>query len=343
MQTRFLYSLAKEQKMQKLYTEIEAIISKIDFNAIWKGFKPCNFVLYDKNSVFFKDKKTPWDNRFMGNTAIEINGEQTAIWGVSNPDNEDAELLAMGIVHEMFHAFQNQQGENRRIDEFAMFTYPRDTDNYHMKMAEIHYLIKAFGENSDVDFEQFAVLRRARKHIIGDALRQELLAETFEGMAEYAGMMALRQISHKKFMEQLENQLIYVRNPENLFNTRRISYYVGSILCMTLKALGMNFHHNLSESRPLFDLIKWKPTVIDESLEKFQKDMQKRFEDFKLTHVKKIEKSALITGFDPMNMERLDDEILCKNFVVLDDEFIQGPVLLIMEKDSLRRVKGYIK
>jgi len=329
--------------MRKLYTEVENIIKKLDFNAIWKGFKPCNFVLYNENTVFFKNKQIPWDDRFMGNTAREIDGTQTAMWSVPSPNNEDPELLAMGIVHEMFHAFQNQQGESRRIDEFVMFTYPRDVDNYHLKLAETHYLIKAFGENSEVDFEQFAILRRARKAIIGDALQQELLAETFEGMAEYAGMMALRQISHKKFMEQLEKQLMYVRNPDNLFDMRRVSYYIGSILCMTLKALGRDFYHELSETKPLFDLINWKPTIIDESFEKYQQDLQKKFDDFRKNHSNMVKKDGLITGFDPMNMVRLGDEFLCKNFVMIDDEFVQGPVLLLMEEGTLRQVKGYLK
>ena len=329
--------------MRKLYAEVENIVKKIDFNAIWKGFAPCDFVLYDNNFVFFKDKDIPWDNRFVGNTAKEIDGIQTAIWGVTNTDAEDAELLAMGIVHEMFHVFQNRQGESRRINEFIMFTYPHDVDNYHLKMAEIHYLIKAFGENSEVDFEQFAVLRRARQAIIGDALQQELLAETFEGMAEYAGMMALRQISNQKFMEQLENQLVYIRNPNNIFDVRRISYYMGSILCMTLKSLGRDFYHSLSETKSLFELINRKLTVVDESLDKFQKDLQSRFEEFRKNHSDRVKRNALITGFDPMNMERFGDEFLCKNFVVLDGEFIKGPVLLVMEEGSLQKVKAYLK
>jgi len=225
-------------KMQKLYTEVENILKKVDFDAIWKGFAPCEFILND----------------------------------VAKPNEEDVELLAMRVVHEMFHTFQTKQGESRKINDLAMSAYPHDIDNYHLKIAENHYLIKAFGENSEVDFEQFAVLRRARKRIIGDAINQELLVETFEGMAEYAGMMALRQISHQKFMGQLEKQLVYARNPENLCSMWRLSRHVGSILCMTLKALGMDFYHKLSEPRPLFDLIKWKPTIIDECFGKIQYD-----------------------------------------------------------------------
>ena len=225
--------------MQKPYTEIENILKKVDFDAIWKGFTPCDFAL------------TSW------------------------PSEKNVELLTMKVIREMFHVFQTQQGESRKADEAAISAYPHDLDNYHLKAAEIHYLIKAFGENSEVDFEQFAVLRRARKRIIGDAFKQELLIETFEGMAEYAGMMALRQISHQKFMLQLEKQLIYLRNPENLFNVQRVSCFVGSILCMTLKALGIDFYHNLSESQPLFDLVKWKPTVIDISSEKFHQKLRR--------------------------------------------------------------------
>ena len=328
--------------MRELYTSVVNELEKVDFDAIWKGFTPCDFALYDNKTVYLKDGEIPWDERFMGNTAINIDGVSLAIWTVENPDSEDIEILAMCIVHEMFHAFQTQQGESRHVNEFAMFTYPHDLDNYQLKMAENHYLAKALEENCMINFQQFAVMRQARKRIIGDAIIQEFNAETFEGMAEYAGVMALKQISQEKFVEDAQYQIKNIRNPDNLFNMRRMSYFTGCLLCMTLKQFGIDFHHNLSETRPLFDLIQWEQNSIETSLHKFQQDLQSRFDNFRKSHNTKTGCNAQITGFDPMNMKRLDDEFLCDNFVVLEGEFIKGPVLLIMEKDSLQQVKAYI-
>jgi len=192
------------------------------------------------------------------------------------------------------------------------------------------------------NLEKLEVIRQARKRIIVNAINQELAAETFEGMAEYAGLMALRQISQEKFAAEVEKQLLFICNPENLFDTRRVSYFVGSIICMTLKSLGIDFHHELSETRPLFDLIQLNPSAVEISLNEFQQSLSNRFDSFRKQHSKKVEVDALITGFDPMNMVRLGDEFLCKHFVVLDGEFIQGPVLLEMEEGSLRRVRAYI-
>jgi len=329
--------------MQELYNQVETILQKIDFNAIWQGFTPCDFALYNDETVYFRNAQTPWDERFIGNTAIDINGTLTAIWHVSNPSAEDPELLAMGVIHEMFHAFQKQQGETRWPNEFEGFVYPQDLDNYQLKMAENFMLAKAFEENSRDRFEEFAVLRRARRRLVGDAITYELNAETFEGMAEYAGLMALKQISHEKFVRQVVEHLEYIRNAENLFNMRRLSYSVGCIMCLTLKSLGIGFHHQLAETRPLFELIQWQQNSIGIGFQKFQQNLHNRFENFRKIHTAEIKKSALITGFDPMNMVRLGDEFLCENFIMLDGEFIKGPVLLVMEKDSVRQVKGYVR
>jgi len=329
--------------MQELHNQVETILQKIDFNAIWQGFTPCDFALYNDETVYFRNNETPWDERFMGNTAKEINGTLTAIWHVQNPTDEDPELLAMGIVHEMFHAFQAKQGETRWVNEFAMFAYPHDLDNYQLKMAENFTLAKAFEENSRDRFEEFAVLRRARRRLIGEAITEELNAETIEGMAEYAGLMALKQISHEKFVREAVMHLEHIRNSENLFNMRRLSYSVGCLMCLTLKSLGVDFHHELSEVRPLFDLIQWQQNSIETNFSKFQQNLKTRFQNFRTQHTAEIKKSALITGFDPMNMVRLGDEFLCESFIVLDGEFIKGPVLLVMEEGSWRQVRSYIK
>jgi len=57
----------------------------------------------------------------------------------------------------------------------------------------------------------------------------------------------------------------------------------------------------------------------------------------------------VICGYDPMNMIKMNDKILCSHFIMLkskDDDntvFFQGPVMLNLEKGSANRVLSYIR
>ena len=331
--------------MRDLYLHVSEVLEKVDFDGIWKGFTPYDFALYDHETVYFKDRQIPWDDRFLGNTAREIDGVLTALWHVDDPASTDIDLLASGLVHEMFHAFQTQQGESRNIDEFALFAYPHDLDNCQLKMAENHYLFKAFAENSLTDFEQFVVLRCARRRIIGDAMEQELNAETVEGMAEYVGLMALNQLSRHKFISEIENHMTRMRSPENMLEVRGAAYSTGAMLCCAMASLNIDFYHQLTESRTLFEIAQslLHENAIAKCFNEAKEALQRKFDDFWRDNREKVVRNAAITGFDPMNMVRLGDQFLCYRFVMLDGEYIEGPVLLQMEEGALRQVTAYFK
>ena len=329
--------------MNELYTQVETILNKVDFDAIWKGFSPYDFAVFDKTSVYLKDRQIPWDERFLGSTAIEFEGSPLAIWMLPDEADIDAERIAAGIVHEMFHNFQYTQGESRGCDEFLILSYPHDLDNCRLKMAENHYLAKAFMENSHTDFSQFIALRNTRCRIIGDIIKQEMLVETFEGMAEFAGLMALRQINRNKFMEDIESHLVYLRNPDNLFNVRRMAYSVGCLMCFAMKTLDIDFYHPLSDERTLFELIPHEVNAVETSFYKQKQKLQDEFDDFVKNHSEKVEINAKITGFDPMNMLMLNNRFLCKRFVMLDRQYFDGPIMLEMKEDSRNEVMAYIR
>ncbi|MCL2376608.1 MAG: hypothetical protein FWC76_04345 [Defluviitaleaceae bacterium] len=172
-------------------------------------------------------------------------------------DADDADLLAAHLVREMFRDFLCQQ------DEHNFEAYPRDLDNYRLKMAENHYLVKACMEQSMMDLQQFVVLREARRRIIGEAMGQELRAETAEGLVEYASLSALNQISRTKFMDKIEGHLKALRNPESLMDMRFAVQSSGCIICFTLKMLGVDFWRNIAEIREIYGLIPQHPNEID--------------------------------------------------------------------------------
>ena len=135
-----------------------------------------------------------------------------------------------------------------------------DTDNLQLKLAENHYLIKAFAENSFVDLQQFAVMRRARGRLIGDALLDEMLAETHHGLAEFARLMAL---ARPDFVDAAEVHMRILRNPQNLLDAQKMAISTGCMLCLALKQLGIDFDHAADSDRPLFMLIDFGKTPLE--------------------------------------------------------------------------------
>jgi hypothetical protein len=110
-----------------------------------------------------------------------------------------------------------------------------------------------------------------------------------------------------------------------------------------MKSMGIDFHHQLTENRTIFELIPISKSNFETQFDDFKHNRQKQFNDFIANHTEKIPCNAQITGFDPMNMVRMGDKILCDRFVKLDGEFIQGPVMLEMAEGSMRQVTAYMR
>jgi len=352
--------------MRELYRIVDEVVDRIDFDELWSGFSKFNFALYDKEAVYFQDEVIPYDNRFLGNTSIEYNGEFIAIWYVENPNKEDSQTLAADLVHEMFHAFQRTHNESRYPHDLKMLDYPDDVDNYAIRHIENVLLADAV-LNDDLGvkrelLENYLAMRKYRENLIGDIIKQEYYAETIEGMAEYIGSMALKQISYEKYNDRVKGFIKNLRILDNrFFDTRRLSYYAGAVFCILLSEVGINVHHKIGETeKPLFSLIAEnskvkKPTVnfniedLAEKIKKYTNDKKSKFDDFFKTAKEKTEGDYFICGYDPMNMIKIDDMILCSHFVMLksndSDEpiFIQGPVVVNLKKGSFNEVCSFVK
>ena len=53
-------------KLNELYYEVEKYIDLIDFNKLWKGFKPLKFALYNDRECFFNGKYIEKTDNFLG-------------------------------------------------------------------------------------------------------------------------------------------------------------------------------------------------------------------------------------------------------------------------------------
>ncbi len=357
------------QEIRELYEGMKARLDGVDFSAIWEGFHRYPFALYNDESVWLDGEVIPRDNRFLGNTCIEYGGGRIAIWNIGYGIDGDADIFASSLVHEMFHAFQMENSETRFPNDLVTLDYPMDVMNFSVKLEENRLLAEACrggGQKRGRDLlRRFAGLRLYRESIIGGSIDCECLTETVEGMAEYAGILALNQLSGKKFDERLEKYLSIIEFPgELLFDPRRISYYTGALVVLAAKLAGISLSHGLgAERRSVFRILagaldakaqspdpsSFPDGGISQLFSDFRAARAAIFDGFMGVRREKTSGSYTICGYDPMNMIKSEGKVLCKNFIMLKEDgneearFIGGPVLLELEENSVNRVKAYYK
>lgn len=317
--------------MRQLYEKIERLLQLVQYEDICPGFRRCSFALYNGDHVWLKGRIIPWDERFIGNTSIDFEGGFIAIYQVENPQEADVEVLTADLVHEMFHAHQQRSGENRYPDDLKLLVYPANMDNYRLKYAENQLLTTAYEETGGRKAEllaAFRAIRESRRKLLGDDLEQELLAEHIEGRAEYAGCRALQSISPGKFKERMGRYLAALRTVNQaFFDIRRQAYITGAL-----------YHFVSADCRE---------EPLRSELWKYQQTRKKQIEAFLAQKPVGKKGDYLICGYDPMNMIRSGEQVLCTHFVILtsgeETRFLDGPVLLKIKEGSDQEVEEYWK
>lgn len=170
-------------------------------------------------------------------------------------------------------------------------------------------------------------MRRQREQLIGNHFYNELKVETIEGAAEFVAMQALHQLSSEQYEHRLEEYLSYVTQiSADFFNVRRMAYYTGTLL---LLALPNSYDTDLTLADSLYKMlareIEAKPYNYEENsvVEKQMKSElhQKKEIISQFSHFESLE--GKLSGFDPMNMFRLDDWLYCKHFVTVEGVFLK--------------------
>ena len=349
--------------MIELYNRISNILDGIDFNSLWNGFHRYSFALYNDKEVILNNNLFPYNERFIGNTAIEYDGEYIAIWNISDND-KDYEELASNIIHEMFHAFQQEKNEERFPNDLVMLDYPNNLANYQIKWDENNILAQIFQTNDIAKkeklFAQFVSMRKSRANLIGDIILQEYLTETLEGIAEFVGTKALQQISSTKYNARVTKYCQALKTLDiDQFNIRRISYYSGALVGLAADDLKISVRHEIGKTTTtFFELIasNFYRVEFDCTYDKqvaslfdiYTSTKKVKIDDFLSQHQNRITGDFMICGYDPMNMIKSNNQILCEHFAMLLDnttnEVVQlfHPVLLEIKTDTTNMVSAYI-
>lgn len=338
-----------------IYNKVDALLDTLDFNTIFTGFHKYKYALYNSREICLDGDIMPYQNEFRGNTSLKYNGEYIAIWNMECDPVGDEEMLAYLVVHEMFHCHQRTNGEKRYPSDFVLLNYPDDRDNFEKKYNENLFLASAYEKCDFGLLQKFAFIRDKRMKVYPDMVLQELEAETLEGMAEYAGLKALKNINPGKFEEVTSSYVHKLRAEDDLlFDVRRISYYSGSLYFLCLDKLGIVMKNDFASGQTIYEQNPIAFDGITASIKHYSfiasryARLVKEKENIIAEYIEKAEYTAcnaFICGYDPMNMFRARDLVYCRHFVCLNTggtvKNINSAVVLKLAGNSGQNVDGY--
>ncbi len=340
----------KTEALIGIYKELESRLASIDFQAIWPDFGPVDFALYLDEVMCFQGRLDRRPASFMGNTALDYQGRQIAIWNmaytkIEGPDSLDG--LTGNLVHEIFHAFQRNEGESRFPQDLQLLLYPQNKELLAWTRRD-SALVADKKEDPAKRLASLAFIRAEKDRLSQGATADEYRAETAEGLAEYAGIKALSQINPPLAQAQIDKYRHFLQEDTYLFDIRRRAYFSGVLLALTAEEAGMDIIHDLADQAPLWKILDIKASPLDPlsrtELEEAQSLMAgeeaRRVDllaDFQARFPRERPVQARIVGYDPMNMTRVGDYLISTHFLMTDEA--DPPVPLM--GDSLVKMKPH--
>lgn len=347
--------------MKTLYEKVSRQLERIDFEALWPGFHPFPFALYDGTHAVLNGQVMDCPENFRGNTTVVFEERQIAIWNVSHDLPTDEALLASKLVHEMFHAFQMERNEKRFPNDLLLAGAELTPEYLAIKAEECRCLSEPGG------LPRFRALREMRRAQSGGCSREEFLAETIEGMAQYIELCALGQLSageHRAGNRQqaaLAECAKRLRDPGLLLDSRGCAYDSGALLLFAARRNGLSLFHEIGhEVRSVYDILlpqipqaECPVSLSGETLASWTRALSERTAQrealilafLQETHAT-VKGSFRICGYDPMNLWREKDALYSTSFLALLDEAgntvtLTGKALLQMRPGSSDAVLAY--
>ena len=227
--------------LERLYDQLCGSINTLDLDAVWKGFRPLKFALYNDTECFFDGRYIEKTADFCANTVIEYNGDKIAIWYAET--EMDIPKFTSCIVHEMFHAFQEKQGWDCWPNEMeALYKYNYNEENLKIKLHENKLLLELL-EGFDADkYNELLTCRKYRSEKFPYEFSYECCGEEIEGSANYVEWQVLRQLDEKEADKLVSDMRKTMLRPEYFFPIRISGYYTGALLINAMvRAGGYNY------------------------------------------------------------------------------------------------------
>ena len=338
-------------KLDELYSEVKKIISTVDFNNLWEGFRPLKFALYNDRECYFDGKYIPKTDDFLANTAIKYNGEMIAIWNVM--DDITPIVMTSKIIHEMFHGFQMLKKETRFPNEFeAIYKYQYIPENLSIKLLENKLILELLQSFNKEKFNTLLSLMKYRYNKYHYEFMYELKIEQIEGSANSVELNALKQISKEQYNLKLEKMKENIVCKTKLFPIRVNSYDIGALRIEILKNNHIKFNEGFNNSIYIEELL----TNIEEAKEFEIDDISYLVSDYELKKqqlVKKaLEKNDIVMDYETnllginfYNAMKYDKYIISQYFVMYGEE--ENPIVkygdFVIETAGIGNIKRIYK
>ncbi len=227
----------EQQSLQSLHQSIAEAIASLDFDRIWKGFRPLKFALFNDTECCLDGRMIEKTVEFCANTSIVFQGEMIATWKVQ--EALPIPVLASKLVHEMFHGFQNLCGWDCFPDEMdALYRYEYDVENLSLRLRENELLAELIRQ---FDGQKYRTLLQSRKYR-SERFPYEFLYETrteeIEGSANYVEWQVLKQLDKTRTDALEEEMRSAVTRPDSFFPIRRSCYFTGAMMIRAMRDAG---------------------------------------------------------------------------------------------------------
>ena len=238
--------------LEKLYYDLKDKIDSLDFNKIWKDFKPLKFAIYDDDKCFFDGKYIEKTNDFCANTAILYNGEMIAIWYFK--EEQDINIFTSKIVHEMFHGYQRINNWNCFANEMeALYNYKYNVDSLSLKLEENKLLLELYEDFDIQKYNKLLEYRKYRSIKYPYEFMYEAMEEEIEGSANFVELASLKALDKNKAQNMINDMKRVLLNPKYFFPIRISCYYTGALMINALIKADEYIYH--TEKRPIINTI----------------------------------------------------------------------------------------
>ena len=340
-------------EIKEMYFEIERRIRSVDFDRLWKGFREYPFAIYNDREVCFKGQLMPKTDEFIANTAIKYNDEWIAIFMVEG--NENLDMMASKLIHEMFHAFQNSKLEGRQFnfpsELDVLMKYEYTPSNLAGKLYENRLLVSLIKDGfSQEKWEDLLISKRHRLEKHEYSYKYEAGIEETEGAANYVELKSLQQINEKMYKEKLEKMIKSLEKVESLIPIRIGLYDSGALLIKLLFDQGIDFNQDFSGvpfSLSILDGLAFKEVSYpeDKDLEKFIEGHYQDLDEL-IDRISKnpptIEGSFELLGFNAYNAKYHRAYVYTTYFLAYidggEDKFLYGDFLFELDEGRIVRI-----
>lgn len=241
--------------LKKIYYEVKIRIDKVDFNKLWNNFKRIDFAVYNNEEVCLNGEIFKKTDEFIANTSINYHGKTIAIFMVD--DNENMDILASKMIHEMYHGFQNINNEKRFPNELeAVIKYKYDESNLSLKYQENKIICELVNDFDINKFQKLLSIRKERYIKYPYEYTYEAKIEQIEGCANYIELKSLEIINKDLYNKKISNMIKVLSDINYLMPIRIISYDIGALLLLIMNENNIKYDDSFIEDAISIQILK---------------------------------------------------------------------------------------